>query len=686
MGRVGGIRVSREVVVRASRRRPALFYDADCGFCRRWIARWSRTTGDRVRYLPYQQRGGMSWRYAVSRRAARSAVQLVEPDGRRYSGAQAVFRILLRSRSRWVRLAARGGLFRVVRRIADAAYRYVAVHRRAFSRAERMFMRVLGPSVPRRRFWVSLSRPGLAVNGLGIVYLVAFASLKKQVLGLYGARGILPIQARLQDIDRALRTDGDQDGPDHRRVWWQRFRLMPSLLWLDASDAGLRRLCTIGEIAGAALALGLGGRLGRRLMAATAWAAYLRSSRSDGTSCGSSGTCCCSRLDCRQCSADHAACSPGCWRSACSSSQGWPSSLRRYHLAQPQRVFLPPGDAAVAHAHRLVCAPSAARAAEGRHGVDSPGRVRGALLAFGPRRLRQPAFAILTAFQGLIALTGNYAFFNWLTALLNLGLLELPSGDPDRRDHQARQATGAILETMAAAPVFILGFFDLVDRLRPDRRRPAWAQQLADSAAPFHVVSSYGLFSAMTTERPEIVIEGSDDGESWQEYGFRYKPGDVSRAPRWVAPHQPRLDWQMWFAALGDPPAWFPRLLQRLLEGSPEVLALLDHNPFPARPPRFVRALLYDYRMTDLRTRRQTGSWWVRTKLGTHFPVCTLTPPPAARGRGVQDAHRSTVSHPPAARPFASELRPASGTRRQPQTSTRRARTGRPWPSPRPTP
>ena len=250
-------------------------------------------------------------------------------------------------------------------------------------------------------------------------------------------------------------------------------------------------------------------------------------------------------------------------------------------------------------------------------------------LAFGPRRLRQPAFALLTGFQGLIALTGNYAFFNWLTAVLNLGLLELPpSPDFASGDHRARGTTAAILETVVAAPIVILGIADLVGRLRPDGRRSERVRQLAEATAPFHVVSSYGLFSAMTTARPEIVIEGSDDGDTWREYGFRYKPGDLMRAPRWVAPHQPRLDWQMWFAALGYPPGWFRRLLARLLEGSPEVLALLERNPFPARPPRFVRALLYEYKMTDLRTQRQTGTWWARTKLGIYFPACTLSPGP----------------------------------------------------------
>jgi hypothetical protein len=101
--------------------------------------------------------------------------------------------------------------------------------------------------------------------------------------------------------------------------------------------------------------------------------------------------------------------------------------------------------------------------------------------------------------------------------------------------------------------------------------------------------------------------------------------GDLQRAPRWVAPHQPRLDWQMWFAALGQPPAWLLRLLQRLLEGSPDVLALFDGDPFPDHPPRYVRALLYDYRLTDRDTRRRTGAWWRRELLGTYVPPIQLT-------------------------------------------------------------
>ncbi|MFY0528064.1 lipase maturation factor family protein [Archangium gephyra] len=119
-------------------------------------------------------------------------------------------------------------------------------------------------------------------------------------------------------------------------------------------------------------------------------------------------------------------------------------------------------------------------------------------------------------------------------------------------------------------------------------------------------------------------MEGSDDGETWHEYTFRYKVSDPERAPRQVAPHQPRLDWQMWFAALGSPPVWLLAFMLRLLEGSPDVLKLLAINPFPERPPRYIRATLYDYRMTDRETHRSTGAWWSRERVGLYLPPLSL--------------------------------------------------------------
>jgi len=122
----------------------------------------------------------------------------------------------------------------------------------------------------------------------------------------------------------------------------------------------------------------------------------------------------------------------------------------------------------------------------------------------------------------------------------------------------------------------------------------------------------------MTTERPEIVIEGSDDTLHWREYGFPWKPGDVARRPRFMAPHMPRLDWQMWVAGL-DPAgaqAWLLPLLRNILEGTPQVLELLGENPFPARPPRYVRLVYYRYRFAPPSVRARTGAWWERDRVG----------------------------------------------------------------------
>jgi hypothetical protein len=143
---------------------------------------------------------------------------------------------------------------------------------------------------------------------------------------------------------------------------------------------------------------------------------------------------------------------------------------------------------------------------------------------------------------------------------------------------------------------------------------------------PFRIVNGYGLFRVMTKERPEIRVEGSDDRVDWIAYDFKWKPGDVHRAPTWCAPHQPRLDWQMWFAALGGhrQEAWFERFMVRLLENEPAVTHLLARNPFPEKPPKYVRAVLFNYQFTSSEERRVTGAWWKRREIGEFFPEASL--------------------------------------------------------------
>ena len=120
--------------------------------------------------------------------------------------------------------------------------------------------------------------------------------------------------------------------------------------------------------------------------------------------------------------------------------------------------------------------------------------------------------------------------------------------------------------------------------------------------------------------------EGSEDGTTWLEYEFKYKAGNGHRRPPWVAPRQPRLDWQMWFAALSrfnDEP-WFQNLLVRLLEADSEVLKLLERDPFQGRKPRYIRAVLYRYRFADAGAREAEGAWWTRERLGEYSPTLSL--------------------------------------------------------------
>jgi hypothetical protein len=151
----------------------------------------------------------------------------------------------------------------------------------------------------------------------------------------------------------------------------------------------------------------------------------------------------------------------------------------------------------------------------------------------------------------------------------------------------------------------------------------AW---VAGQLEPFRSVNNYGLFAVMTTQRNEIIVEGSNDGTNWLSYEFKYKPGDVNRRPAFVAPFQPRLDWQMWFAALGtyQQNPWFESFCVRLLQGSPDVLALLAKNPFPDHPPRFIRAESYSYRFTNPAERRATGAWWHSEYMGEYMPAVSL--------------------------------------------------------------
>jgi lipase maturation factor 1 len=257
---------------------------------------------------------------------------------------------------------------------------------------------------------------------------------------------------------------------------------------------------------------------------------------------------------------------------------------------------------------------------------------------FGPRTLRHNAALLLTGLMASVALTGNYTFFNLLAIALCLTCFDdawwLTVLGWTRRvnvsaaaDAMSPASTGQGL-ALAGFAVFVFvhtSVQELTAHLGKVPPPPGFGA-VARAIAPYRSLNNYGLFAVMTNPRPELIFQGSEDGRTWQAYGFPHKPGALVQRPTWVAPHQPRLDWQLWFAALGSPQQdpWVYSLCEHLLRGTPEVLALLASNPFEEHPPQYVRVVRYEYHFTDAATRAHTGEWWRRTPLDVYIAPASL--------------------------------------------------------------
>jgi hypothetical protein len=245
------------------------------------------------------------------------------------------------------------------------------------------------------------------------------------------------------------------------------------------------------------------------------------------------------------------------------------------------------------------------------------------LLALGPRAARLISAGGMMALQVGLFAAGNYSYYNLLTFVLAVPLLDdaalawltgrrwsapLTPAAPPRAWQLGLVALYAGTSVLAFAP-----------RLTHERGA------LFSRLHAFETVNAYGAFAVMTRSRPELLLEGSADGHSWQRYELPWKPGDLTRRPRFVAPWQPRLDWQLWFAALGDCSAspWVLALQHQLLLGTPAVLALFEHNPFPAAPPAYLRTRISEYRFAPW---REAGVWWSATETGPFCPPVTLGP------------------------------------------------------------
>ncbi|MGH2499400.1 MAG: lipase maturation factor family protein [Candidatus Limnocylindria bacterium] len=248
-------------------------------------------------------------------------------------------------------------------------------------------------------------------------------------------------------------------------------------------------------------------------------------------------------------------------------------------------------------------------------------------LLFAPQPIAAAAGAAIAVTQSWLVVSGNFSWLNVLTVVLAVACFD-------------DAALGAVLPIAApvTAPsswheplVLAVTVVVLLLSYRPVRNLVSGRQLMNASFDPLRLVNTYGAFGHVTKERYEIVIEGTAASEvapatAWRVYEFKGKPGDVRRLPPQVAPYHLRLDWLMWFAAMSSPAyqEWFVPLMVKLLRDDRPTIALLANDPFPDRPPRFVRALLYRYRFTTPQERRRTGDWWVRSLVGAYLPPLAL--------------------------------------------------------------
>jgi predicted DCC family thiol-disulfide oxidoreductase YuxK len=592
---------------------PLLVYDGDCGFCGYWARYWQKLTGERVSYRPYQQ---VAAQYpAIPEAAFQRAVQYFAPDGQhRASAAEASFLTLSHARGKGIWLA----LYRKLpgfAALSELTYAFIAAHRAAFYRIS-LILWGRQPEPPRHDL-VSF----LFLRLFGLIYLSAFASFGVQALGLIGSHGILPLAQLVDALDARI-------GP-------VRFFLMPMVFWWSASDLSIQAACWAGAGLSVLLVLNLVPRLSLFLLYVL-YLSLLYAGQTFMTYQWDTFLLEAGFVSLLMSFAQR----PGVWllrwllfrflfmsgmvKLLSGDPNWWNLSALSYHfLTQPlptplawYAAQLPPGILRLATASMFFVE------------LVLP------FFIFFPRRIRFfAAFGILVL-QSCILITGNYNWFNLQTLLLCLLLFDdaalqkvlprrLIRRLPVRPD---RAAPRTVVRLTVCCWALVLVFCGLVQMdVRFGGSPPAVTQRLAALLEPLHMVSGYGLFAVMTTQRDEIVIEGSYDGVQWHEYQFRYKPGDLARRPPWNIPHQPRLDWQMWFASLDDPRRlrWFQLFLRKLLENEPAVTALLEKNPFANKPPRYVRAQFYDYTYSGSEEKAQ-GLWWDRRLLGPYFPTVYL--------------------------------------------------------------
>jgi len=593
---------------------PLLLFDGRCGFCRIWIEYWKANTGGRIAYAPSEEAGS---RYPqIQPEEFGQSVQLVMPASSPDQAPDQAIEVTRGAQAVFVTLTYAPGMawllwaYRHVpgfATLSEAAYRGIASHRSFFYHLTRLtFGRRIRPLKTAKVEW-------LFVRLLAAIYFAAFASLAVQITGLIGSRGILPASGYLAAVSRFLGV----------RAYWQ----APTIFWVAHGDRFLQAACWAGAAISVLLFSALLAGYLERVALICLYVLYL-------SLCTAGQDFLSFQWDSLLLEAGFLAIFLGnskivvllfrwllfrlmflsgmvkltshdpVWRD-------W-TALAFHYMTQPlptplawYMYQLPLGFQRFSTAATLFIE------------LVIP------FLFFAPRLWRLVAAGLALFLQVLIFLTGNYTFFNLLTMSLCLFLFD------DYALHKLRLrarnvCTNKLVAIAAAAIILGLSVSGMWQMFFSTPLEPESAVERF--AAPFQIANTYGLFASMTTTRPEIIVQGSNDGENWLDYEFPFKPGDLRQPPHWVAPYQPRLDWQMWFAALSDyrGAPWFTNFMVRLLQGSPAVVGLLARNPFPAAPPKYVRAELFDYSFTDFRTRRATGQWWARQPHGLYFPRISL--------------------------------------------------------------
>jgi Lipase maturation factor len=493
------------------------------------------------------------------------------------------------------------------------------------------------------------------LRALGLIYFSVFYSLLFQAKGLIGPNGILPASDYLQAVAAAL----------HGARFW----FAPSLLWLGASDHALMFLCWAGIIASLLLVL----NVWPRGIIAICFVCFLSfvCTLQDFASYQSDGML-------QEAGFISFFFAPAGFLPGLGRTDG-PSRLNRFLLQwewfriyfQSGAVKLASGDLSwrnltamddyyqngplptwigwyVQHLPHYVHASA----------VILTFAVELVLvwMMFLPRRFRNLCFLIVTPFEIMIILTANYTFLNYLVLSLGFLLLDdefIESVVPERFrrfiDRPHERAVGASAEELKAqgwritsrkwlaslrmatagiclGVMFYASSTQLLWMFIPEFPLPAQPIRYLE---PFRLADRYGLFAVMTHARYEIEFQGSRDGKTWIAYPFRYKPQDLKTPPGIYAPYQPRFEWNLWFASLGT---WRQYRFvvwteERLLRAVPEVLALFSRNPFAGGPPPVqVRAVVWQYWFTDMKTKRETGDWWRRELLGEYAPALEREP------------------------------------------------------------